>query len=105
MIPRILTKRVFCYIFSIDGQIPIQGKTLFTKYIEPHLAEFELTEAEWKGYRRGIPTWLSRRIMEKHEILEEEVAEALVMVRKEREEQREMRRVERKAILMNQFRD
>ena len=84
MIPRILSKRTFCFIFSMDGQIPVNGSTLYKKYIAPHLEQLEITEEEWKGYRNGLPYKVSRAIIAVHQIEEEEIEEALGMVREER---------------------
>jgi hypothetical protein len=79
-IPRIIKKEIFRYVFSSDGEHPISYPTLFKNYILPHLDEIGITREEYKSYRKGIPYGVSKKIIEVHQIEDEEILHALELL-------------------------
>lgn len=76
-IPRTLTKEVFRYIFSTDGETPISYKTFYKHYILPHVDELGVSPCQFKSYQSGIPYHINRKIISIHQITHEEIAMAL----------------------------
>lgn len=77
IIPRTLTKEVFRYVFSTDGETPISYKTLYRYYIRPHLQELEISSCQFKAYQSGIPYHVNRKLISIHQISSEELFSAL----------------------------
>ena len=94
MIPRTITKEVFCHIFSMDGITPICYHTLWKDYVQPHLPALNISEDEYRNYTRGLPYQVGWKLIAIHQITEEEVDEALQHCQKQR---RTRRKVLRKA--------
>lgn len=92
-IPRTLTKEVFRYIFSTDGETPISYKTFFKHYILPHLDQLEVSPCQFKSYQSGIPYHINRRIIDIHKITQEEISNALELCRTARTARRRVARL------------
>lgn len=91
-IPRTLTKEVFRYVFSTDGETPISYKTLFKHYIRPHLDQLEISPCQFKSYQSGIPYHINRKIISIHQISQEELFQALELCRQARTARRRLMR-------------
>lgn len=92
-IPRTLTKEVFRYIFSTDGETPISYKTFFKHYIQPHIANLGISECQFKSFQSGIPYHVNRKIISIHQITEEEISVALHQCRSARSARRRVSRI------------
>lgn len=92
-IPRTITKEVFRYIFSTDGETPISYKTLFKHYIQPHVAALGISECQFKAFQSGIPYHINRRIISIHQITEDELLAALGQARSARTARRRVARM------------
>ena len=88
MIPRILTKQLFCHIFAPDGDIPLHWNTLYERYILPIIDELEITPEDYKSYSSGIPYKVNRKLIEIHSITEEEIKHALEALKKTKQKKR-----------------
>lgn len=76
-IPRTLTKEVFRYIFSVDGETPISYKTFFKHYIRPHVQDLGISECQFKSFQAGIPYHVNRKIISIHQITPDEISQAI----------------------------
>lgn len=85
MIPRVLTKEVFCWVFSINGETPILRQTLWEKYVEPY-EEIGIGLEDWRSYAKGIPGPQCQKIIEVHQITDMEIKEALDCIARARRE-------------------
>lgn len=92
-IPRTLTKEVFRYIFSTDGETPISYKTFFKHYVLPHVEEIGVSPCQFKSYQSGIPYHINRKIISIHQITPEEIAGALEQCRTARTARRRVARM------------
>lgn len=92
MIPRTITKEVFCHVFSSDGITPISYATLYTHYVEPYLNELQISEQQYRDYVRGLPYTVGWKLIEIHQITTEEIQEAIQAAQSNR---RVRRRAER----------
>jgi len=94
MIPRTITKEVFCHVFSADGVAPICYATLFSYYVQPYLSDLSISEEEYRSYSRGLPYHVGWKLINIHKITEEEITEAIQHCQKQR---RTRRKAERRA--------
>ncbi|MCG8332347.1 MAG: hypothetical protein MI974_31975 [Chitinophagales bacterium] len=90
-IPRRLSKEVFRYIFSRDGDTPASYETLYSNYVSPHLKELEITEAVWKKYK-SVPYRINRKLIKIHDITMQELTEALESCAQARAKRRKLAR-------------
>lgn len=92
MIPRTITKEVFCHVFSADGITPICYHTLWKDYVQPYLNQLSISESDYRGYSRGLPYQVGWKLIDIHQITEEEILEAIQHCQKKRQTRRKVLR-------------